>query len=81
MTSPNVAKGLGLEFHFATEAQMTLHMLAIAAYGSYHGQFGWRRWNRVLMEGVWPRLCGYRKAYARLVYTVVASFFAAVELG
>jgi hypothetical protein len=77
----NVAKGLGLEFHFATEAEMTLHMLTIAAYGSYHGQQGWRRWNRVLMEGAWPRLRGYRKAYARLVYTVVVSLFAAVELG
>lgn len=74
------AKGLGLRFHFGTEEEMVLSMLAIAACGAFHGRLASRAWERILLEGAWPSLRGYRKAYSRVVFTVTASLFAALEL-
>ena len=77
---PDSRTGLGLDFHSMKEAEIVRHMLVLGAYGCFHGQLGWRRWNRVFMEGAWPLLCGYRKAYAKVIYTLTVSLFAALEL-
>ena len=41
--------------------------------------FGWNQMNTFLVQGGWPYLRQYPRAYARVVFTVMILIFAAVE--
>lgn len=72
---------LGRELHSWSEDEAALLLIAVALYGNRLGMQGWRHFNLVLVQGGWPWLVGYTKAYAKSVWIVLISFFSAVEEG
>jgi hypothetical protein len=78
---PKPRDNLGCEFHAMSQQQASLELLTVALYGCFYGQFGWWRFNKVLIQGAWPWLNGYNKAFAKAAYAILVSLFAAVETG
>ena len=77
--NPAIQTGLGVELHALGDPGDKLQLAAIACRGAFHAAFTWDRFNSVLVQGGWPWLRGYSKAYAKMVYTVMVLIFAAFE--
>jgi hypothetical protein len=72
-----MTRNLGAELHFSSglKGQEGLIMAAIACQGSFQGERGWMLWNQTLVQGAWPWLGGYRKAFAKTVYLACVCLF------
>lgn len=47
----------------------------------YQGHFGWYRLSAALVEGAWPWLRRYTKAYAKAIYVLMVSICGGAEQG
>lgn len=72
-----MTRNLGAELHFSPslKGKEGLVMAAIACQGSFQGERGWMLWNQTLVQGAWPWLGGYGKAYAKTVYLALVCIF------
>lgn len=72
-----MTRNLGAELHFSPsfKGKEGLVMAAIACQGSFQGERGWMLWNQTLVQGAWPWLGGYGKAYAKTVYLALVCLF------
>jgi hypothetical protein len=77
---PDTTLNLGAELHGMSERNACLHIVALACRGCFNGQATWPRVNKVLVQGGWPWLRGYNKAFAKAVFAVMVAIFAAIEL-
>jgi hypothetical protein len=79
--NPDTAENLGMAFHLWQEHDTILSVITLACYGCFKGHRAWMRLNKVLIQGGWPWLRGYDKAFAKAVFLVMVSLFGALELG
>jgi hypothetical protein len=79
--NPDTAENLGMAFHWWQEHDTILSVVTLACYGCFKGHRAWMRLNKVLIQGGWPWLRGYNKAWAKAVFLVMVSLFGALELG
>ncbi|KAH8693406.1 hypothetical protein GQ44DRAFT_733897 [Phaeosphaeriaceae sp. PMI808] len=77
--SPNFKTGLGADIHGAQHPDDKIYVAAMACRGLFSAIFSWNQMNTFLVQGGWPWLRQYPRAYARLVFTVMMLLFAAVE--
>lgn len=78
---PAPRDNLGCEMHGMSQHQAALELITVAVFGVFYGGFGWWRFSKVLIQGAWPWLNGYNKAYAKAVFSVILGLFAVVETG
>ncbi|KAK4443835.1 hypothetical protein QBC34DRAFT_385911 [Podospora aff. communis PSN243] len=62
---PSLPGNFGKLLHSVPEQQALHHLITIACCGAYQGHFGWKRLSVALVEGAWPWLRRYTKAYAK----------------
>lgn len=77
--NPGTQAGLGASLHTLGDPADKLHLAAMACRGAFSGLFTWDRFNTALVQGGWPWLRQYSRAYARMIYTVMVLIFAAIE--
>jgi len=77
--NPTIQPGLGAELHTLGDPADKLQLAAVACRGAFSGLFTWDRFSSVLVQGGWPWLRQYSKAYAKMIYTVMVLIFAAIE--
>lgn len=77
--NPSIQPGLGSELHTLGDPGDKLHLAAIACRGAFSGLFTWDRFNNTLVQGGWPWLRQYSRAYAKMIYTAMVLLFAAIE--
>jgi len=78
---PDTAVNLGAVLHSIPEDVACLYVVMIACRGCFSGQRTWARMNKVLVQGGWPWLKRYTKAFAKSVFLAMVSLIAAVEVG
>jgi hypothetical protein len=76
---PNISGGFGAELHGLAHPADKINLAAVAGIATFSGLFTWERFNGVLVEGGWPWLRQYSRAYARTIYTAMVLIFAAIE--
>jgi hypothetical protein len=77
--NPSTLTGLGSLLHEMKPPEDKLHVAAMACRGTFQGLLTWYRFNAMLIQGGWPWLRQYSRAYARVVYTAMVLIFAAIE--
>ena len=77
--NPRVHHDLGSDLHQMGDPADKIHLCAVACRGAFSGLFTWSRFNAVLVQGGWPWLRGYSRAYARTIYTAMVLIFVAIE--
>lgn len=77
--NPRVHHNLGSELHQMGDPADKIHLCAVACRGAFSGLFTWSRFNAVLIQGGWPWLRRYSRAYARTIYTAMVLIFVAIE--
>lgn len=77
--NPSIQSDLGAHLHTLGHPEDKLHLAAIACRGVFSALFTWNRFNSVLVQGGWPWLRQYSRAYAKMIYTVMVLMFAAIE--
>jgi hypothetical protein len=76
--NPGIQSDLGAHVHTLGHPEGELHLAAIACRGVFSALFTWNRFNSFLVQGGWPWLRQYSRAYA-MIYTVMVLMFAAIE--
>lgn len=79
--APEPREGLGRELHSLNETEAAAQLVAVGLLGARKGHHGWRRFNRVLIQGGWPWLNGYSKVFAKAVFVTLVCLFAAIDQG
>lgn len=74
-------RDLIVALHRLEEKQAREYIVALACIGAWRGQFVWDRLATLLCQGAWPWLGGYNKVYAKIIFVLMASICAAVDMG
>jgi hypothetical protein len=78
-SNPRIQPGLGASLHEMKNSEDKLLVAALACRGTFSALLTWNHFNTMLVQGGWPWLRQYSRAYARMVYTVMVLIFAAIE--
>ena len=77
--NPRVHHNLGSDLHQMEDPADKIQLCAVACRGAFSGLFTWSRFNAVLVQGGWPWLRRYSRAYARTIYTAMVIIFVVIE--
>jgi hypothetical protein len=78
-SNPSLQPGLGALLHEMQNQEDKLIVAGVACRATFSGLLTWNHFNSMLVQGGWPWLRQYSRAYARMVYTVMVLIFAAIE--
>lgn len=77
--NPRIEPGLGAALHGMQDPDDKVHVAALACRGAFQALFTWDRFNTMLVQGGWPWLRQYSRAYAKVIYTAMVLLFAGAE--
>jgi hypothetical protein len=77
----SMTENIGMALHHQHKGREAWILASFACQGSFQGERGWTLFNQTLIQGAWPWLGFYPKAYAKIIYTTMACLFSIVRHG
>jgi hypothetical protein len=77
--NPSFEVGLGVQLHSMEAESACLTVAAMACKANFNALMGWNQFSSLLIQGAWPWLRQYSKAYAQVIFTTMVLLFSVIE--